>query len=71
MQHAGAQPVAERQRAADRFENTPADRPYSLLLASATASSSVPKVVIYATGPNTSSSNARMPGFTPASTVGL
>src|SRR4029434_4918404 len=52
------------------FENTPAERPYSLLLASSTASSSVAKLVIAATGPNTSSSKARMPGFTPESTVG-
>src|SRR4029450_13608215 len=52
------------------FENTPADRPYSLLLASSTASSSVAKLGIDATGPNPSPSKARMPGFTPESTVG-
>src|SRR5262249_37207660 len=52
------------------FENTPAERPYSLLLASSTASSSVANGVIAATGPNTSSSKARMPRLTPESTVG-
>jgi hypothetical protein len=40
-------------------------------LARATASSSVLKVMMLATGPNTSSSYTRMPAFTPASTVGL
>ena len=50
---------------------TAAERPPWLVLASATASSSVRKVTRFATGPKGSSSNERMPGLTPESTVGL
>ncbi|MNP40453.1 hypothetical protein D3C76_1340990 [compost metagenome] len=46
-----------------------AAKPYSVRLANSTASSSVVKLTTVATGPNTSSSKARMPGFTPLSTV--
>ena len=47
-----------------------ADRPYSVSLASATASSSLAKVDTLATGPKISSSKARMPGATADRTVG-
>ncbi|MNT96517.1 hypothetical protein D3C72_2386300 [compost metagenome] len=50
---------------------TAAARPPWLVLANCTASSSVRKVIRLTTGPKGSSSNERMPGFTPESTVGL
>ncbi len=52
-------------------EITAAARPYSVWLARATASSSLLKVLMFTTGPKTSSSKARMPAFRPESTVGL
>ena len=46
VQKPGIEPVADGERAADIGENTPAERPYSLWLASCTASSSLPIEVI-------------------------
>src|ERR1700738_3305668 len=51
-------------------ETTAAARPYFVMLASASASSSSRNVVIGATGPKISSSKAAIPGVTPVMTVG-
>src|SRR5205807_9139480 len=51
-------------------ENTAADNPYSVSLATATASSTPSTSIIATTGPNDSSAYSRMSGVTPASTVG-
>ena len=50
--------------------NIVAARPYRVLLASATASSSPPNVWTVSTGPNTSSVRISEPGSAPASSVG-
>ena len=59
----------DRARAALR-ENTALPRPKGQSLAMLTASSSLPHSTIAITGPNTSSFQMRMLGFTPTSTVG-
>ena len=66
----GPDPLGEREAARDRARVDGARSPYSLSLASASASSSVSNTTTGATGPKISSRQAGLSGVTSVSTVG-